>query len=83
MTGQKPAAAEKNESANPVLNQSILVVTLVLTGGISTPGAVLKLWLGALRPPRFRVQENGLPFEKFGGTGRQTWHRAGKTDFAT
>ena len=50
MTGQKPAAAEKNESANPVLNQSILVVTLVLTGGISTPGAVLKLWLGALRP---------------------------------
>ena len=37
MTGQKPAAAEKNESANPVLNQSILVVTLVLTGGISTP----------------------------------------------
>lgn len=38
MTGQKPAAAEKNESANPVLNQSILVVTLVLTGGISTLG---------------------------------------------
>jgi len=38
MAGQKPAAAEKKESANPVLNQSILVVTLVLTGGISTLG---------------------------------------------
>jgi hypothetical protein len=37
MAGQKPAAAEKKESANPVLNQSILVVTLVLTGWISTP----------------------------------------------
>jgi hypothetical protein len=32
MASQKPAAAEKKESANPVLNKSILVVTLVLTG---------------------------------------------------
>jgi hypothetical protein len=67
MAGQKPAAAEKKESANPVLNQSILVVTLVLTGEISTPEGLIKEYPGRRRPPSLRERENARPFESFWG----------------
>ena len=41
MAGQKPAAAEKNESANPVLRINTLKTTMELTQ-IYTPGRSIK-----------------------------------------